>query len=98
MPRRKIGLGPYPGSGGTKEEWIMAGETFKLIELVGTSEQGVTEAIDSAVRRASESLQAVDWFEVTQIRGRVEHGKVAEYQVELKIGFRILSDTELATE
>ncbi len=76
----------------------MAGETYKLIELVGTSEEGVTEAIDAAVRKAGETLKAIDWFQVGQVRGRVENGKVVEYQVDVKIGFRILSETDMATE
>ena len=50
----------------------MAGQTYKIIELVGTSEVGVTEAIESAVAKAAETLQGLDWFEVNQIRGQIE--------------------------
>ena len=76
----------------------MAGNTYKIIDLVGTSEEGVTEAIDSAVAKASETLKGLDWFEVGDIRGHIEGGKVAHYQVTLKIGFRIMSSEELTTQ
>ena len=73
----------------------MPGNTYKLIELVGTSPAGVTEAIEAAIAKAGETLRGLDWFEVQQIRGRVENGRVAEYQVDLKIGFRLMSEEEL---
>lgn len=73
----------------------MAGHTYKLIELVGTSDVGVTEAINEAVNRASQTLKGLDWFEVGQIRGQITDAKVAWYQVALKIGFRIMSPEEL---
>jgi flavin-binding protein dodecin len=76
----------------------MAGHTYKLIELVGTSEVGVTEAIDSAVRKAGETIKGLDWFEVGDIRGQIADGKVAWYQVSVKIGFRVMSPEELAAE
>ncbi len=76
----------------------MAGQTYKLIELVGTSEEGVTEAIASAVSRAAETLKGLDWFEVQQVRGRIEDGRVASYQVDVKIGFRVLSEEEMHAE
>ena len=73
----------------------MAGRTYKVIELVGTSDVGVTEAINQAVNQAAESLKGLDWFEVQQIRGQIEDQKVAWYQVDLKIGFRVMSEEEL---
>jgi flavin-binding protein dodecin len=73
----------------------MAGHTYKVIELVGTSDIGVTEAINEAVNRAGQTLKGLDWFEVGQIRGQIADGKVAWYQVDLKIGFRIMSPEEL---
>lgn len=73
----------------------MAGRTYKVIQLVGTSDQGVTEAINEAVTRASQTLKGLDWFEVQQIRGQIEDQKVAWYQVDLKIGFRLMSEEEL---
>ena len=75
----------------------MAGKIYKLVELIGTSEAGVSEAIESAVNRAAETLKGLDWFEVQQVRGRIVDGKVAEYQVDIKIGFRIMSPDELNT-
>ncbi len=73
----------------------MAGITYKVIDLVGTSETGVSEAIDSAVERAGATLKGLDWFEVQQIRGRIENSRVAEYQVGVRIGFRLLDESEL---
>ena len=74
----------------------MAGHTYKLIELVGTSEAGVTEAIDAAVRKAGETIKGLDWFEVSNIRGQIADGNIAWYQVTVKIGFRVMSPEELA--
>jgi flavin-binding protein dodecin len=71
------------------------GHTYKLIELVGTSEESVSEAIDAAVNRANETLKGLEWFEVESIRGRIEGGSVAEYQVSVKVGFRIMTPEEL---
>ena len=76
----------------------MAGETYKIIDLVGTSESGVSEAIDAAVERAGSTLKGLDWFEVQQIRGSISNGRVSEYQVGLRIGFRLLDDSELAAK
>jgi flavin-binding protein dodecin len=76
----------------------MSGATYKLIELVGSSEVGVTEAIDSAIAQAALTLKGLDWFEVSQIRGRIEDGKPAWYQVAMKVGFRVMSPEELARE
>ena len=76
----------------------MAGHTYKLIELVGTSESGVTEAIDAAIAKAGETIKGLDWFEVSNIRGEIEGGRVRWYQVALKVGFRVMSPDDLATE
>lgn len=76
----------------------MAGRTYKLIELVGTSESGVTEAIEAAVAKAGETIKGLDWFEVSSIRGQIVDAKVAWYQVTVKIGFRVMSPEELAQE
>ncbi len=73
----------------------MAGRTYKVIELVGTSDIGVTEAINEAVNKAAESIRELDWFEVKQIRGQIENQKVAWYQVDLTVGFRVMSPEEL---
>ena len=73
----------------------MAGRTYKIIELVGTSDVGVTEAINEAVNKAAETLKGLDWFEVVQIRGQIEEQRVAWFQVALKVGFRVMSEDEL---
>ena len=67
----------------------MEDNVYKSVEITGTSTSGVSEAIDAAVNKASQSLRNLDWFEVTSVRGHIEDGKVAHYQVTLKIGFRL---------
>jgi len=73
----------------------MPDKTYKLIELVGVSPDSVQQAVRNAITRASDSLKGIDWFEVTEIRGLVHAGQVSEFQVKLKVGFRILSEQEL---
>lgn len=72
--------------------------TYKVIELVGSSPDGVEKAIENAISRASETLQNLDWFEVKEIRGNISGGKVGWYQVKLGVGFRILDPTELGRD
>ena len=60
---------------------------YKVIELVGSSEASIEDAINNAVSRASETLRNLRWFEVAQTRGQIEDGKVHFYQVVLKVGF-----------
>jgi len=62
---------------------------YKMVEIVGTSSESFAKAVATGVERASETLRHVDWFEVTEMRGRVEKGKVAQYQVKMKVGFRL---------
>jgi flavin-binding protein dodecin len=69
--------------------------TYKVIELVGSSPNGVTEAIDEAVTRASKTIKGLDWFEVQNIRGNIQDNNIAWYQVALKVGFRVMSPEEL---
>ncbi|MGE5345682.1 MAG: dodecin [Acidithiobacillales bacterium] len=66
----------------------MAG-TYKKIEIVGTSPDGFAEAVKSAIQQASKTVRHMDWFEVVEMRGRVKGGDVAEFQVTLRIGFRL---------
>ena len=73
----------------------MPEKTYKLIELVGVSEESVQQAVRNAIARASQSLKGIDWFEMTEVRGLVKDGKVSQFQVKVKVGFRILSDEEL---
>jgi dodecin len=63
--------------------------TYKKIEIVGISETSFGEATQNAVAKACQSLRHVDWFEVTEMRGLVEKDKVEEFQVTVKIGFRL---------
>ncbi|SHH62341.1 hypothetical protein SAMN05443575_4221 [Jatrophihabitans endophyticus] len=67
----------------------MADNTYRVTEIVGTSETGIDDAIKGAVSRASRTLRDLDWFEVTEIRGHIENGEVAHVQVGLKIGFKL---------
>jgi len=62
---------------------------YKKIELVGTSKEGLEDAIKSAVKKASETLHNLEWFEVKEIRGRLDDDKVKEFQVVLQVGFKI---------
>jgi flavin-binding protein dodecin len=67
----------------------MTDHVYKSVEITGSSTAGVKEAIDRAIAKASETVRNIDWFEVCDIRGHVEDGNVAHYQVTLKIGFRL---------
>jgi dodecin len=67
----------------------MTDHVYKSVEITGSSPEGVTEAINRAVAKASETLRHLDWFEVVSMRGQIEDGRVAYHQVTLKIGFRI---------
>jgi flavin-binding protein dodecin len=62
---------------------------YKSVEITGSSPDGVTEAINSAITKASQSLRNLDWFEVVGVRGHIADGGVSHYQVTLKIGFRL---------
>ncbi len=62
---------------------------YKKIEVVGASKKSLTDAIKVAVARAAESVKNMSWFEVVEQRGAIRDGKVAEYQVTVKIGFRV---------
>ena len=65
----------------------MTDPVYKVVEIVGTSEQSISKAIEGAIAKASGTLRNLGWFEVAQIRGRIEGGKVDRYQVTLKVGF-----------
>lgn len=67
----------------------MADKSYKLIEVVGTSEKSFAAAAQLAVKKASETLHNLDWFEVTEMRGRIQNGSIKEFQVTVKIGFRL---------
>lgn len=67
----------------------MAAHTYKLIELVGTSPSSTDDAIRNAIQKASATVKHIDWFQVVETRGHVEDGRIAHFQVALKVGFRI---------
>ena len=67
----------------------MADRTYALTELVGTSKEGVDAAIRNAVARASKTIDHLDWFEVTQVRGYIRNGGVDHFQVTVKVGSRL---------
>ena len=67
---------------------MSADKTFKKIEVVGTSEQSVSDAIENAIDKAEESVEHLDWFEVDEIRGGLRHENLV-YQVTVKIGFEL---------
>ena len=67
----------------------MANRTYRLTEIVGTSDEGVDAAIRNGIKRAGETLRHLDWFEVTQIRGYIRDGEVDHVQVGMKVGFRL---------
>lgn len=62
---------------------------YKIVELVGTSPEGIEEAIQNAIERAGSSLRHIGWFEVQETRGHVKDGRIAHYQVTLKVGFTL---------
>jgi dodecin len=66
---------------------------YRIAEIVGTSPNGVDEAIRNAVARANQTLRNIDWFEMASVRGHLANGEVANWQVTVKIGFR-LEDAE----
>lgn len=69
----------------------MSAHVYKLVELVGSSTVGVDDAIRNAVETASKSIRNMDWFETSEIRGHIADGKIAHWQVKLKVGFRVES-------
>ena len=71
----------------------MPEKTFKIIELVGVSEESYAQATRNAIIKASKTLRNLDWFEVVNQRGYIQDGKVGEFQVTLKVGFRLESSS-----
>jgi flavin-binding protein dodecin len=69
----------------------MAEKTYKIIEVVGVSEESIQHAVRNALVKASQTLRNLDWFEVDQIRGAVRNGR-PEFQVQVRIGFRLEED------
>ncbi|WP_329140359.1 dodecin [Streptomyces sp. NBC_00670] len=67
----------------------MSDNVYRVTEIVGSSTEGIDDAIRKGVSRASRTLRNLDWFEVTQVRGHIENGEIEHYQVGLKVGFRL---------
>ena len=67
----------------------MSNHVYKTIELTGSSPKGLEEAIRNAVSKASKTLHNLRWFQVTDTRGEIENGKVAHWQVTMKVGFTL---------
>lgn len=67
----------------------MSDHIYKKIELTGSSTKGTDEAIRNAIERAAKTMEHLDWFEVVDTRGHIVDGKIAHWQVTLKIGFRL---------
>jgi dodecin len=67
----------------------MSQHTYRVTEIVGSSPDGIDQAIRNAVQRASHTLHNLDWFEVTEIRGHLANGDVEHVQVTMKVGFRL---------
>lgn len=67
----------------------MADRTYAINEIVGTSPQDVNQAIRNGIRRASQTVRNLDWFELVEVRGAILDGEVNHYQVTLKVGFRL---------
>ncbi|MEU3252478.1 dodecin [Streptomyces sp. NPDC006997] len=67
----------------------MSNHTYRVTDIVGTSPDGVDQAIRNGIGRASQTLRNLDWFEVTEVRGQLNDGEIAHWQVSMKVGFRL---------
>jgi flavin-binding protein dodecin len=67
----------------------MSDRTYRVTEIVGTSPESIDAAVRNGIRRAAATLRHLDWFEVTEIRGQIEDGVIAHFQVGMKLGFRL---------
>jgi len=67
----------------------MSDHVYKKVEVVGSSKVSIDDAIEQGIARTSETVNHVEWFEVSEIRGHVVDGKVGHYQVVMKVGFRL---------
>jgi hypothetical protein len=67
----------------------MSDHVYKLIEIVGSSSKGTDDAVRNAVERAAKTIKHLDWFEVIETRGHLQDGKIAHWQVKIRIGFRL---------
>jgi flavin-binding protein dodecin len=67
----------------------MKDHVYKILELVGSSEKSIEDAIQNAITRASKTIREMKWFEVVQTRGHIEKGSIRHYQVTLRVGFTL---------
>ncbi len=67
----------------------MSQHVYKHIELTGSSETGIEDAVNNAINKASDSLHGMRWLEVTDTRGHIENGRVSHWQVTVKVGFTL---------
>jgi flavin-binding protein dodecin len=72
-----------------QEGKIMGNNVYKLIEITGTSTKNIDDAVQSAIARAAATVRNMQWFEVIEVRGRINEDRVAQWQVTLKIGFTL---------
>jgi flavin-binding protein dodecin len=70
----------------------MPEKTYKIVDVVGVSDQSIHQAVRNALTKASQTLRNIDWFEVKQVRGAVTKNGEIEFQVEVRIGFRLEGD------
>jgi flavin-binding protein dodecin len=68
---------------------LMSDHIYKKIELVGSSPNGIEDAVNNAISRAGKTIRNMSWFEVEEVRGRLENNKVARWQVTVKVGFTL---------
>jgi flavin-binding protein dodecin len=71
------------------QEITLSNHVYKHIELTGSSTKNIEDAVSTAIAKASDSLRNIHWFEVVETRGHVENGKVAHWQVTIKVGFTL---------
>lgn len=72
----------------------MPSNTYKIVDLVGVSHESYSEATKNAIARASETLRGLGWFQVSELRGLIQNGQISEYQVTVKLGFRLEEGTD----
>jgi dodecin len=76
---------PHSAGGGS----AMQEHVYKIIQLAGSSDKSIEDAVQTAIQRASKTLKNLRWFEIVETRGHIENGRVAHYQVALKVGFTL---------
>lgn len=79
---------PWAGLGARAGEAVMANRIYNITEVVGTSPNGIDEAISNAVAEAAKTLRHLNWFEVQSVRGNIHDQAISDWQVTVKIGFQ----------